>query len=234
MNVVAIVPAAGSGVRMQHASKKPYIELQGRTILGHTLSALNQAEHITSIVIAVSPGDEDLCRQHVVSGLQLRPEISIIAGGEHRQDSVLHALDVLPSTCDIVLIHDGARPFISPEIIEETAGAAFRCGAATAAVPVKDTIMQLEEVASTDPVPLERQKLYAIQTPQAFQPDIILAAHAHARGKTMQATDDASLVRYMGLPVAITQGSYENIKITTAGDLVYAAAILQERSSGNS
>ena len=233
MNVVAIVPAAGSGVRMQNASKKPYIMLDGGTILGHTLKALNQADSIMSIIIVVSPGDETLCRQQVVSELKLRPEITIIAGGERRQDSVSNALAVLPSTCDVVIIHDGARPFVTTEILDETAAAAFRCGAATAAVPVKDTIMQLDEAESTEPEPLERHKLFAVQTPQAFRPDIIAAAHAQARQTSIQATDDASLVRNMGQPVAITSGSYENIKITTAEDLVYAAAILQRRGSGN-
>lgn len=233
MNVVAIVPAAGSGVRMQHSSKKPYIELEGRTILGHTLGALNQLESIVSIIIAVSPGDEQLCRQQVVSELKLRPEITIIAGGERRQDSVANALAVLPSMCDVVIIHDGARPFVTSKILDETVVAAFRCGAATAAIPVKDTIMQLEEAESKELEPLERHKLFAIQTPQAFRPDIIVDAHTHASRTSMQATDDVSLVRNMGLPVAITHGSYENIKITTAEDLVYAAAILHTRLSAN-
>jgi len=234
MNVVAIVPAAGSGVRMQNAGKKPYIELQGQTILGYTLSALSRSESITGIVIAVSPGDEDLCREQVVSGLHLRPEISIIAGGERRQDSVANALAVLPPACEVVLIHDGARPFITPEILEETAAAALRCGAATAAVPVKDTIMSRDAADADEPEPLERHKLFAIQTPQAFRPDIIKAAHANACTAPMQATDDASLVRYMGMPVAITSGSYENIKITTAVDLVYAEALLKEHGARSS
>ena len=230
MNVVAIVPAAGSGVRMQHACKKPYIELEGRTILGHTLSALNQSESIRSIIIAVSPGDEPQCRQQVLSALNVRPEISIITGGERRQDSVANALAVLPAVCDVVLIHDGARPFVTAKIIEDTVSAAFKHGAATAAVPVKDTIMRLGSAEDlTGPEPLERDQLYAIQTPQAFRPDVIVAAHAHARSTSAQATDDASLVRHMGLPVAIVSGSYENIKITTTGDLVYAAAILKAR-----
>ena len=94
---------------------------------------------------------------------------------------------------------------------------------------VKDTIMRLGSVDLTGPEPLERDQLYAIQTPQAFRPDVIVAAHAHARSTSMHATDDASLVRHMGLPVAIVNGSYENIKITTAGDLLYAAAILKAR-----
>ncbi len=229
MNVVVIVPAAGSGVRMQHACKKPYIELEGRTILGHTLSALNQAESISSFIIAVSPGDEPQCRQQVLSAVSLRSEISIIAGGERRQDSVFNALAVLPAACDVVLIHDGARPFVTAKIIEATVSAAFKHGAATAAVPVKDTIMRLGAADLTGPEPLERDELYAIQTPQAFRPDVIVAAHAHARSTSAQATDDASLVRHMGLPVAIVGGSYENIKITTAGDLLYAAAILKAR-----
>jgi 2-C-methyl-D-erythritol 4-phosphate cytidylyltransferase len=227
MNVVAIVPAAGSGARMQHASKKPYIELEGRTILGHTLSALNQAEGISSIIIAVSPGDEPLCRQEVLSAVSLRSEIRIITGGERRQDSVANALAVLPASCDVVLIHDGARPFVTADIIKDTVSAALKHGAATAAVPVKDTIMRLGAACLTGPELLEREELYAIQTPQAFRTDVIVAAHAQARSNSIQATDDASLVRHMGLPVAIVGGSYENIKITTAGDLLYAAVILK-------
>jgi len=109
--------------------------------------------------------------------------------------------------------------------------AAFIHGASTAAVPVKDTIMRLEDADKAYPQPLERDLLYAVQTPQAFRPDIIVAAHAQASQTAMQATDDASLVRNMGLPVAITAGSYANIKITTAEDLVYAAAILTTRGS---
>jgi 2-C-methyl-D-erythritol 4-phosphate cytidylyltransferase len=214
---------------MQHACKKPYIELEGRTILGHTLSALNQSETISSIIIAVSPGDEMQCRHQVLSALNIRPEISIITGGERRQDSVANALAVLPAVCDVVLIHDGARPFVTAKIIEGTVSAAFKYGAATAAVPVKDTIMRLGSADVTDPEPLERDELYAIQTPQAFRPDVIVAAHVHARSTSAQATDDASLVRHMGLPVAIVDGSYDNIKITTVGDLVYAAAILKAR-----
>jgi 2-C-methyl-D-erythritol 4-phosphate cytidylyltransferase len=229
MNVVAIVPAAGSGMRMQHAGKKPYIELQGRTILAHTLSALNQAECIGSIIIAVHPGDEQHCRTQVLSGLELRPHITIVDGGERRQDSVSNALAQIPGDCDVVLIHDGARPFVTPDILEETAAAAWKHGAATAAVPLKDTVMRLDDAEKLYPEPLKRDTLFAIQTPQAFRPDIIIAAHAHARSTSAQATDDASLVRPMGLPVAISAGSYDNIKITTPVDLIYGAAILQAR-----
>jgi len=232
MKVVAIVPAAGCGVRMQHAGKKPYIELHGRTILAHTLGALDKASSIVSIIIAVHPGDEQQCRTQVVSGIDLRPEVSIVAGGERRQDSVANALVQIARDCDVVLIHDAARPFVTSAIIEQTAAAAYEHGAATAAVPVKDTVMRLDDPENFFPDPLERDTLFAIQTPQAFRPDIIISAHAHARSAALLATDDASLVRHMGLPVAITEGSYDNIKITTPGDLLYGAAILQSRQSG--
>lgn len=233
MNIVAIVPAAGSGVRMHQTAKKPYIELQGRTLLGHTLSALNQAPCIRSIIIAVHPGDAQHCRDQVLSGLQLRPEVIIVDGGGRRQDSVANALAQLPPDCEVVLIHDAARPFVSARTIEETAAAAHEHGAATAAVPVKDTIMRFDDAENFLPEPLERDTLYAIQTPQAFRPDIITAAHEHARTMSVKATDDASLVRHMGLPVVLVDGSYDNIKITTPSDLPYAAAILERlRVSG--
>jgi len=230
MKVVAVVPAAGSGVRMQQRSKKPYIVLDSRTILGHTLSALSRSALIRSIIIAVSPGDEHLCRQQVLSGLMLKTEVTIVGGGDLRQDSVCNALAALPADCDVVLIHDGARPFVTPEIIDQTAHAAMTHGAATAAVPLKDTVMRMPPGEQTSPEPLVREELHAIQTPQAFRPDIIVAAHRHARRVAALATDDASLVRYMGLPVALVEGSYDNIKITTAADLVYAAALLKARA----
>jgi len=229
MKVVAIVPAAGSGVRMQQNCKKPYIVLEGQTILAHTLMALNRSALISAIIIAVSPGDEDLCREQVLTGLKLRAGVTIGRGGERRQDSVCNALAALPRDCDVVLIHDAARPFVTPEIIDQTAAAAMTYGAATAAVGLKDTIMRMPPGELACPEPLMREELHAIQTPQAFRPDIIANAHAHARRAAMQATDDASLVRCMGLPVALVAGSYENIKITTAADLVHAAALLKVR-----
>jgi 2-C-methyl-D-erythritol 4-phosphate cytidylyltransferase len=230
MNVVAVVPAAGSGVRMQQSCKKPYIVFGGQTILGRTLGALDCCEFIRSIIIAVSPGDEDVCRQQVLNVLNLRSKTCIVAGGERRQDSVAHALAALPPDCDVVLIHDGARPFVTIDSIEQTCTAALAHGAATAAVALKDTIMRMPRGVTDCPEPLAREELYAIQTPQAFRPDIILAAHEHARRFSLQVTDDASIVRNMGLPVALVNGSYENIKITTASDLAYAAALLQARA----
>lgn len=231
MNVVAIVPAAGSGVRMQSASKKPYIVLEGQTILAHTLQALSRSENVTSIIIAVSPGDGQHCRDQVLADVHVRPEITLVAGGERRQDSVFNALAAVPPMCDVILIHDAARPFVDPEIIDAAATAALETGAATAAVPVKDTIMQVDAGTHDQLQILERDTLYAIQTPQAFQPAVIMEAHDNARQKAVQATDDASLVRSMGQPVAIVNGSYYNIKITTAVDLVYGAALLRARGT---
>jgi 2-C-methyl-D-erythritol 4-phosphate cytidylyltransferase len=227
MKVVAVVPAAGSGVRMQQSRKKPYIMLAGQPILCHTLGALNRSACISAIILAVSPGDEGVCREQVLRDLKLRAGICIVAGGKRRQDSVCNALAALPADCDVVLIHDGARPFVTPEIIEQTARAAFECGAATAAVAVKDTIMRMAPGEQVHPEPLAREELRAIQTPQAFRPDVIAAAHARARDAGFQATDDASLVINMGMPVALVAGSYENIKITTPADLIHAAALLR-------
>jgi 2-C-methyl-D-erythritol 4-phosphate cytidylyltransferase len=181
------------------------------------------------IIIAVSPGDEQHCRDQVLADLDMRPEVILVAGGDRRQDSVCNALAAVPAKCDVVLIHDAARPFAEPEIIDAAARAAFETGAATAAVPVKDTIMQLDAGKHDQPQTLDRDTLYAIQTPQAFRPDVIRKAHDNARQTAQQATDDASLVRSMGQPVEIVKGSYYNIKITTAVDLVYAAALLRAR-----
>lgn len=166
------------------------------------------------------PEAEALARERGFSKVR-----SVTAGGETRQDSVRNGLASIPPDCEIVAIHDGARPLVTCEIISSTIEAARSDRAAIAAVPVIDTIKNSSDgrfISST----LDREKLYAVQTPQTFAREVIQSAYEHAYADGYVGTDDASLVERLGIPVRIVQGSYENIKITTPTDILIAEAIM--------
>lgn len=229
MNVTAIVPAAGTGERMLHRLKKNYISLLGQPILSRTLQALDSVASIRQMIVAVYPGEEQLCRQEVLADLRLRAAVQLVAGGATRQQSVRNALDLVPDSADIVVIHDGARPLVSSSLIEEVIAAAGRRRAATAAAAVKDTMAMISRESSAITQALPREQLCIIQTPQAFERALLVRAHEQARLDGFQGTDDASLVLRLGIPVAAVDGSYANIKITTQDDLMLAELILKER-----
>ncbi len=231
MNVTAIVPSAGTGERMQHSRKKPYINLMGKPILSHTLEVLDRVPSIEHIIILVYAGEEQFCRDAVVDKTALRTEVTVTAGGATRQESVYRGIRHLPKQCDTVLIHDGARPFITPELIRDGLDAVQTQQALTMGVPVKDTITRVssENLTITETPP--RKTLYRVQTPQMFQRDLIEKAHNQALQDGFTGTDDASLVQRLGIPVHMHMGSYDNIKITTPEDLLFAEAILKGRQS---
>lgn len=224
----AVVPAAGSGSRMGMEIKKQYLLLAGVPVLGHVLRVLEDSPVIGDIVVVTGPGEEDYCRFNVVDKLGIRKVTAIVPGGKERQDSVYRGILALSPVTGLVLIHDGARPLLSSGSLGEVAGAARVHGAATLAVPVKDTVKLAGEDGFVSET-LPRKRLWLTQTPQAFRYEVILAAHQRAVRENYAGTDDASLVEKMGLPVKIVPGSYENIKITTPEDLVVAEAILGKR-----
>jgi len=227
MNATAIVPAAGAGERMQHRLKKSYISLGGQPILARTLQALDSVESIQQIIVAVYPGDEQLCQKEVLARLTLRAAVTVVAGGATRQQSVHNALALVPDGTQLVIIHDGARPLGSSDLIRSVLALAGARRAATAAVAVKDTIAMVSWKQATVTQDLPRGQLGIIQTPQAFERTLLAQAHAQALQDGFQGTDDASLVLRMGIPVAVVTGSYANIKITTQDDLLLAELILQ-------
>jgi len=214
---------------MQNGVKKPYIKLMGKPILTHTLEVLYSIADIDSIIIPVFPGEEPFCEKEVIQQLLPGKRSVVIAGGETRQESVGRSLEHVPENCDIVLIHDGARPLISPRMIEHAIDATEKHGATTMGVPVKDTITMVSRTSHTITETLARDSLYSIQTPQTFRRDVIVEAHQKARQDCFAGTDDASLVERIGIPVKVIMGAYTNIKITTAEDLLFAEAILQGR-----
>ncbi|NPV74173.1 MAG: 2-C-methyl-D-erythritol 4-phosphate cytidylyltransferase [Pelotomaculum sp.] len=226
--VAAVVAAAGRGSRMGTETRKQYLSLAGLPVVGHVLRAMEASSAVKSVVTVVAPGEENYFRLTVVERLGIRKVAAIVPGGEERQDSVYNGLLALAPDTGIVVVHDGARPLLSPGDINAVVQAAAAYGAATLAVPVKDTV----KMAGRDGFVLRtlpREHLWLVQTPQAFRYDIIMNAHRQARQKKYAATDDAGLVELLGRPVKIVAGSYENIKITTPEDLTVAEAVIKAR-----
>lgn len=222
-----IIPAAGQGRRMGDI-KKPYLDLGGKSILSHTLTVFQKCPLVDGIVIAVAPGDEQTCIQDVIIPYGFDKIHQVVAGGETRQESVFNGLQVVPPEADMVVVHDCARPFVTVEMIQDTLKAAREWGAATVAVPVKDTIKEADDdgfVINT----LDRRRLWSIQTPQAFRCDLLRQAHLYARENNIQVTDDASLIEELkSHRVKLVMGAYGNMKITTPDDLTIARAMVSK------
>jgi 2-C-methyl-D-erythritol 4-phosphate cytidylyltransferase len=225
MSVIVLIPAAGTGSRMGAAVNKQYLTLADRPILAHTLNLFDNHPAVDSIHL-ISPETEiAYCRREVVERYAFAKVRSIIAGGAERQDSVRNGLLKCGAAAeDIVLIHDGARPFFPPAMIPRVVATTLSIGACVVGVPVKDTIKEVEDslVLGTP----DRQRLWQAQTPQAFRFALIRDAHEQAVREGFRGTDDASLVERLGQPVAMFEGNYRNIKITTPEDLILARAFL--------
>jgi 2-C-methyl-D-erythritol 4-phosphate cytidylyltransferase/2-C-methyl-D-erythritol 2,4-cyclodiphosphate synthase len=228
MKVIALVPAAGMGKRMGAEINKQYLLLAGKPIVAHTLQVLEDAPFIDDIHVIVPEAEIPYCREHVVERYGFTKVRGIVAGGPERQHSVMNGLRKLTGMDDddVILIHDGVRPFISLSILEKSVETARKWDGALVAVPVKDTVKIVENgVVRETPA---RETLWLAQTPQAFRYSIIMAAHEIAAAERYLGTDDASLVEWMGKDVHIVLGDYRNIKITTPEDLVLAEAFLAE------
>lgn len=227
MKTIAIITAAGKGARMGSKIHKPYLTLANRPILAHTIAPFEQSRFITSIIIVTGKGLEDFCLKDIITKYNFKKVYKIVSGGKERQDSVMSGIIAAGDGWDVVAVHDAVRPFVTIEMIESTVLAAKKKGAATLAVPVKDTIKQVFSgfVKKT----LQREKLWAIQTPQAFRFDILKKAHERALKQGFIGTDDSILVERLGHKVAVVKGSYDNIKITTPEDLVLGERILKGR-----
>lgn len=227
MIVVALVPGAGMGRRIGPSARKPFFEIGGLPIMAHTLKLLQSITAITEIIPILRDSDmEDTLALMESYGIDKVRRIA--SGGAERQDSVYNGLKLLKDGTDIVLVHDAVRPFASRKMVEEIIQVASTGTGAVPGVPVKDTIKEIDDggiVSST----LQRNRLIAVQTPQAFPCVMLQKAYDQAAAEGFLATDDAALVEHMGECVKVVEGSYENIKITTIDDLVLAESILQRK-----
>jgi 2-C-methyl-D-erythritol 4-phosphate cytidylyltransferase len=230
MKVVAIIPAAGIGRRMQHDTPKQYLSLGGKPILANTLAIFEDLPEITEIVVVAQPEALDLCQKQVIIPFGFKKVLRLVPGGKERQDSVYNALKVLhrQNDWDLILVHDGVRPLVTGEEIRRVTRAAAEHGAAILALPAQDTVKQVNRKGRIQKT-LNRQGIWLAQTPQAFQADIIWRAFLEAYGRNFYGTDEASLLEALGIPVMVIPGSPFNIKVTTPEDLIMAEAIHQLR-----
>lgn len=222
-SVYALVAAAGRSTRMGDGVNKQLLDLAGRPVVVHALQAV-QAVPVDGIVLVVTPGQEAGFHS-VLDKFGWTGRVKIVPGGASRCDSVMCGLAALPAGVELVVVHDGARPLARPERIREVIRQARRWGAATLAVPVKDTIKIAGEqdlVRET----LPRDKLWQVQTPQVFSFELLMEAHRAAARDGFSGTDDASLVERLGHPVKLVSGDYANIKITTPEDIALAEALM--------
>jgi len=224
-SVVAVVPAAGQGTRMGGTARKQYLSLGGVPLLVLSLKVLQRIESIREIILSVPESDRDYCWREIVNPYGLGKVVHIVAGGQRRQDSVRNGLfaiaDPLP---DLVLVHDGVRPFIQEEIVEHAIIRAGQTGAVVVAIPIHDTVKRVDAQQRIQET-LNREGLWQIQTPQIFRYDWLVEAHQHALQEHWDVTDDAALIERQGYPVSVVEGSCMNIKITRPSDLVFGEAI---------
>jgi 2-C-methyl-D-erythritol 4-phosphate cytidylyltransferase len=224
--VVALIPAAGCGRRMGSQKPKAFLPLGGIPLLTRTLQKFELCAQVDEILPLVPEGKVSICEEEIVRRPGLRKVRRILAGGPERQDSVYLGLKAIEGKADFVIIHDGARPFVSSELIELALSASKCWKAVVAAIPAGDTIKEVSldgEILRT----VDRRHLWIIQTPQSFEYGLIARAHEKAKEEGFYGTDDASLVERLGVPVRVIEGSRFNFKITTPEDLILGKALLK-------
>jgi 2-C-methyl-D-erythritol 4-phosphate cytidylyltransferase len=223
--VYAIIPAAGAGTRIPGPVRKQFLVLAGKPVLVHTVQRFERCAEVDEVVLAV-PEDALAETESLVSRFRLHKVSRVVAGGAQRQDSVYNAVSRLKfRSRDIVLVHDGVRPFIEAAKIQEVIRACRDADAAAVAVQPKDTVRRSTGGDYFDRL-LDRSALWLVQTPQAFRAPVLIAAIEKARNEHFVSTDDAALVERMGVKVKVVSGSYDNIKITTQEDLELGGLIL--------
>ena len=224
-NCCAIIVAAGSSTRMA-GRDKIFLELRDIPVLARTLLVFQECASIDSIILAVREDQLERAAQ-LAEQYKITKLIAAVKGGSTRLESVQNGLVLVPKKASVVAIHDGARPLVTGDIITRTVRLAQQHYAAAAAVKVTSTIKTAENGVVTDTP--DRDKLWEIQTPQAFSTDLIKAAVQNAINKKLAVTDDCMAAEAMGASVWLTEGSYDNIKITTATDMLTADAVIRTR-----
>ena len=239
MKVIVIIPAAGLGTRMApvpspkdaKAKKLPpskqFTELGGTPILVHTLRKFAAVDAVSEIWVALRENEIESFRDRLKKEAKdvLKKKVELVVGGEHRQQSVEHALNAISAAADdIVLVHDAVRPFVTKEIIQEVIEAAKKYGAAIAGMPAVDTVKQVERTAEGAIIKatIPRAGIVLAQTPQGFRYEVIKKVFDEAAADGFMGTDEASLAERSGHEVAVVMGSPKNIKITTPADMELA------------
>ncbi len=202
---------------------KQFQALRGKPILHYTLKTFQESGLINSLVLVVPEKElENACTDWLGNPSLVK---QVVVGGEKRQDSVFNGYKALPKDTDIVLVHDGVRPFLSKKMIQETIDVAKEFGAAITAIPVNDTIKQVDESGKVQRT-IEREGLWRVQTPQAFRYDLLGEAFNNAQKHSFYGTDEGALIEYLGQQVRVVDGSEWNLKITRPEDLVLGESIV--------
>lgn len=229
--ITAVIVAGGSGVRMESAVKKQYLTIDRRPILSHTLALFSLHPEIDRIILVVPEDDMAYVNAHVLPHVSMQKPVKLVAGGRERQDSVRNGLSAIPESSGFAVIHDGVRPFVAPELISCCIHKARQTGACILGIPASDTLKVVNDGTQISRT-LSRDRIWLAQTPQVFSLELIRKAHADAEAGQIGGTDDASLVERLGMPVDIIPGSRQNIKITTAEDLLLAEGLFSQSNSG--
>jgi 2-C-methyl-D-erythritol 4-phosphate cytidylyltransferase len=231
MIAAALIPAAGHGRRMGLEVEKQFLPLRGKPLLAYTLAQFEATLSIDRIVLIVPAGREAFCRREIITSEGLRKITHIVAGAETRQRSVMAGFRCLGEDVDVIVIHDGARPFVTPALIQASIEAAMQDGSAVAAIPELDTLKRVS-IEGTVLETVDRRNLWRAQTPQAFRRAILQRALGHAERHDLDATDEASLVEALCGPVRIIPGSVWNFKITAPDDFALAELVLAQQRNG--
>lgn len=228
--VSVIIAAAGQGKRMRRKMNKTFISLLHKPVFSYSVRTFDDCPAVHRLVIVVGP-EETSQMEKLLNGMKLCKPWQVVAGGSERQYSIANALTALNQKNGIIVVHDGARPLMETILVEEVIHAAMKFRAAVAGVPVKDTV-KLADANNFVSQTLQRDHLWAIQTPQAFAAEVLNEAYRQAMAEGFLGTDDSALVERIGIPVKVVTGSYYNIKITTPEDLHVAETFLRETQTG--
>jgi len=225
MKAAAIVAAAGTGLRMKNETRKQYLILAGKSVLAHSLNLFLDYSGFETVIAVIPPGEEDAVKK-LIGPLCPAEQVTLVAGGSSRQESVRRGLAQVPDWVDLVCIHDAARPLASPALLKNLLLAAEEFGAAIPVIAVSDTVKEINNEGFVTATP-SRDRLRLVQTPQVFRREILKKAFEMARQSGFEATDDASLVEAAGFAVKTIPGETANLKITTPLDLIMAMQLLK-------
>lgn len=221
-----IIVAAGRGRRMETDVNKQFLNIKGKPVIYYSLKTFSGSKLIDGIIIVCAESEIEYCKNEIVEKYKIDKVLKIVSGGKERQDSVYNGLKAIDD-CEIVLIHDGARPFVNDRIIEDGIKNAMEYGACACGVIPKDTL-KVRDNKGFSTYTLNRNEIFSIQTPQCFKYNIILECHKKIKEDKISVTDDTAVVNYYGNSVYLYDGSYDNIKITTPEDIYIAEKIAEK------
>jgi 2-C-methyl-D-erythritol 4-phosphate cytidylyltransferase len=227
MRTLAIVLAGGAGKRMGSSTNKQFLLIDNKPILVHTLQVFQECRPIDGIYLVVNHKDLPIIQEEILEQYHFGKILKLVIGGRLRQDSVRNGLEAIDEACDIVTIHDAARPFVSPAFIEKSIFLMEMFDAIIPAIPARDTIKAISKEGFVMKT-LERDTLWHVQTPQTFKYDLIMKAYREGMAKKLCGYDDSTFIEHLGRRVKVIEGSPYNIKITTPEDLVMAKGILSQ------